>query len=328
VTSEKRIVRPYGGIARFQAILDSTRLHVGPVVVEPGRSASITSSSFRNDPVKLLIGSDAVMDEVRAEARAALDDLRLAPGDIEFVVVATSPALRLLDVVHRRTLDSPDAVPTHIVMSAEGGTRALEAASAGLDLEVCFALAEELTPRPLAPWRRGTWLGRCRFGLRTELGEIGFTPQPLTEQMRRDNGLHPSTMRYIVVDHEALFDADLADAVDVYVDQELLAMMSRSAHTAGAAAFQRQLFVDVVAAVVTAVAGRDRALELAELEGTVLGRLVGMVAGRGKDDAETTVLREVALRQLANEPHVFVARVEGVAAMKDDLRRTIQGQDE
>lgn len=325
MTSERRVVRPYRGTDQFQAILDRSRLHIGPEIVGPGQRASVSSSSYRNDPVRLVLASEEDVAETNIIARRAAEELGIAPHDIEFVVVATSPGLRLMSVPHRQRLSEEGAIPAHVMMSRETGTDALDAPSGGLDLEVCFALAEALEPRPLTPSRKGTWLGRMAFALRTELGELGFTPQPLTADFREKHGIPSATVRYITVEPDALFDAELADAVEVYVDDELLNHISRANNQPAAIVFQRQLFVDVVAAIITEVSGGSDRLNLAELEGTVLGRLVELVAGRGTTDDQTEALRQTALNQLTSQPALFLARAEARAGLKDDLRRAIQG---
>lgn len=326
MTSEKRVVRPYRGTDQFQAILDESRVLIGSETLEPGQRASVSSSSYRNDPLRLVLASEERVNETNDIARRSAQKLGISPHDVEFVVIASSPGLRLMTVPHRRRLSADDAIPACVMMSRETGTDALEAPSGGLDLEVCFALAETLEPRPLTPSRKGTWLGRTTFALRTELGELGFTPQPLTPEFREARGIPAATLRYITVEHDALFDPELSDAIEVYVDDELLNHISRANSQPSAIVFQRQLFVDVVTAIVTELRGGDvRQLNLAELDGTVLGRLVALVAGHGPAQDETEVLRQIALNQLMSEPALFLARAEARAGLKDDLRRAIQG---
>src|SRR5690606_15842814 len=145
---------------------------------------------------------------------------------------------------------------------------------------VSFCLADEQPPRPLRPRRRGTWLGRVRFKLSTQLGELGFTPRRLTSEKRAELDLPDTTIRYVEVDPTALLDEELDDAIDLYVDETILAYLGQAPDSASARSFQRQLFVDVVSAVVRAapkVEGFDT-LELAQMEESILFRIVDAAA--------------------------------------------------
>ncbi len=332
MSSETRVIRPYTGVDRFQQILDGFRLRCGPDEIEPGTSRSIPSSYFLETPVVLLSPSEIDLPILRAAAVAAATEVGLEATDIDLVVSASTPYLRLLDVVYRANLGLPDAIPESVTLTS-GQTRALQTPSGGLDLEVCFALNQSLSPRALRPHRLGTWLGRVNFSLRTELGELGFTPRPLTKEEKTALGLPPETVRFVRVDASALMADDMADAVEFYVDEVVLAVLNSGPNTAGARTFMRQMFMDMMAAIVQTVRSNDVAdikvadLELSDVEGTVLGRVLYAAAGTLPREGRE-IRRQIALDQLKNEPQLLLSHLEASARFDEDLQQTITGVDE
>ena len=331
MSSEKRVVRPYVGVDAFQDMLGSFRLRIGPEALEPGDHRTVTSSSFTGDPVRLIPAPGDHLDRLRSESVDAVRQLGLALSDVDLVVLASTPYLRLLDVVHRVSLDDPAAIPADLVLDADS-TLALRTPSGGVDIEVCFVVNAHQPPKPLHPWRKGTWLGRIRFELRTELGELGFTPQPLTADRRAQFALPDATVRFVQVSWDDLVGEDMSEAVDLYVDETLLTLVNSSPHSPGALAFQRQLFVDVMAAIVREAGRADIAeWDLADIDDTVLGRVVAVAAGPGpksEPSEEKRARMEHAFHLLKEKPEVFLARLEAAAAPRNDLQQTITGPDE
>ena len=85
---------------------------------------------------------------------------------------------------------------------------------------------------------------------------------------------------------EALLGENIDDAVELFVDEDLLGHLNRAADSPASRAFQRQLFVDAMAAVARAlprVPGLS-SLELADIDGTVLGRIVDAIAPQPGDN--------------------------------------------
>lgn len=331
MTSEKRVVRPYKGVDVFQEVLASAHVRIGGRSVGPGERLTMSSSSFLHDPVIVALGEDE--DDVEKKRRVvveAAETMGIDPGHLELLVIASTPYLKLLDVVHQERLDRVDAIPRDLKLIRDD-VQALRTPSGGCDLEVAFVLSEDQPPEPLRPRRRGTWLGRVRFKLRTDLGERGFTPRRLTPEKRAALRLPDGTVRYIEVDADALLLADIDDAVELYVDETVLAFLDQARDSVGARLFQRQLFIDVVSAIVRAAQRIDgfEGLELAEIENSALLRIVEMAALLDVCDTEVqrNVRLEEALKLLKNQSELFVARVEAAASVRDDLVATIRGME-
>ena len=337
MSSERRVVRPYIGVDRFQTVLDTWTLRIGPELVEAGEQCTISSSSYLVDPPIIAVApDDDALDSVHKELAAATEAMGFEPADVELVVIAATPYLRLADVLHRRSLEEADAVPREIVVTSATPTpRAMQTPSGGCDFDVYFTLARQRPPQPLQPSRQGTWLGHIRFSLRTEFGEVGFTPRPLTAEVRGQLLSFPlrpcamctcSTPR---LSSRTMWPRRSSSTLD----ETILAVLNQSPHTPAARFFQRQLYLDVMVAVVNEVRSSEdlRTAELAELDGTVLGRIVVAAAGRGRQGetaAQLEIRQETALRWLRDKPQQFLALVESTCAPGDDLRRSTRGVDE
>lgn len=332
MSSEHRVVRPYRGLDAFQQTLESWRLRVGPELIDAGERANLTSASFLSDPVVLVAArGDDELEALRKRITTALEDLQLEASEASLLIVARNPYLRLADVVHERRLDQDDAIPREIPLSDER-PRALQTPSGGCDIDVYLLLADHVAHLPLRPQRKGTWLGHVAFRLRTELGELGFTPRPLTHEARERLELPTGTIRFVAVETDALENEALDDVVSLYVDEEVLAVLNQSPNTPAARFFQRQLFLDVVGAIVRHVDEIDGFddLEVAQLQPSVLRSLIEAAAGKrqkGESDDAWNARRATALHLLKHERERFLARIEDLADPRADLRVTIAGLD-
>lgn len=334
MSSEKRVVRPYVGLDVFQSTLDRWLFRVGPEHLLPGDQKSIPSSSYLNDHMVLQVAADA--EEVLAtveELSGAACQVELATDEVELVVIVSTPFLRMADVALRLPVGEMDSLPPAIDLTViSPPVRALETPAGGCNVDVYFVLAAHKEPVPLRPSRKGTWLGHIRFAVRTELGDIGFTPQPLTNQVRQEYSLHADTIRHVVADADALAGEELS-AIELYVDDDVLAHLNQAPNGPAARFFQRQLFLDVIGAIVRTVLYSDdlRKSELEEFEGSVLDRVVGAAAGKGEPGESRSDLqnrREEAWQLMRTQPERFLAMVEARITPRDDLKAALGGGDD
>jgi hypothetical protein len=333
MSSEVRIVRPFVGVERFQAILDSWTVRIGPDEIGAGDRALVGSSNYLGiKPVLEMAPGEDEAQEVRDEARLAAEELGFSPDDVELLVVASTPFLRLADIAYRKPLSASDAVLPSVVLGTDVQLRALQAPNGGCDLDVFFVLAHQVDAKPLAPSRKGTWLGRAQFSIRTELGELGFTPIPLGADERRQLELPDDAIRYVEVSPQDLMSEELSDVVKLYVDESLLAHLNQAPNSWAARAFQRQLYLDVMSAVVRAAARMDEfdGLQLSDLDNTFLGRIVDAAADLRKGESKETAQqhREAALHCLKHQPERFMAALEAKVAPREDWKTAIGGVDE
>lgn len=326
MSSETRTIRPYRGVDHFQAVLDRAVLHVGERPIEGGSRVSLTVDEYLNYPISLRLADDE-HDRHENEGRIAdgLGDLALSSSDVELVVLTSAPRLKMVDVVFANRLDEIEHVPGSIAFRRER-PRALRGPIGGCDVRVYFCLARQFPPRVLQPWRKGTWLGKQEFQLRTEIGGVGFMPVRLTDELREEHGLETNVTKYARVDPEvSVFQTDVpSDAVSVFIDEGLLDRLAVVAHSPMGKQLQRQLFLDAAWAIATATlaeATADPALlhaDVDEFRGSLVHGLVEMVAGRALDDAAVRA-RNDRYRELLEDPARFLSNLESRLATRRDV---------
>ena len=325
MSSETRTIRPYRGVDHFQGALNACKLHVGQRVVEGGSRVSLTHNEYVNEVCRVtLADDDHELHEVRARLTDGLGDLRLASSDVELVVLATSPRLKMVDVVFANRLDEMPTIPR--VLEFTERPRALAAPNGGCDLRVYFCLARELPPKALHPYRKGTWLGRQEYILRSDLAGVGFFPVRLTDELRTELGLDSNTTRFAAIDDDtSVFSREVApDAVKLYIDDGLLDRLAVAAYTPMGKQLQRQMFLDAAWAIsiktTAELASGDIAVhaDVDEHTGSLVHSLVAMLGGRSGSN-EAINARNDQFKILVEEPARFVANLEAKLATRHDV---------
>lgn len=322
MSSETRVVRPYLGVERFQSALDGASLTVGAEIVFPGETLTLSGSAFRSDPITLRLGD---LEVLMKDLTAAVETAELSLEELDLVVIARTPYLRMADVVAHIPIDKLDSSEIAVRSS---GIRAFETPHGGCDLDCFISLGTKLPPRPLRAHLKGTWLGRVTFPLRTDLGELGFTPRALTDEVREQYGLPDGALRFVALDGEIAEASGLDDVIQLYLEPSILAELNQGAGTPAGKTLQQQLFLDVIGAIARSFRGSSAAdLDLEDL-GPVLQGVVKFVAGRpqqGESDGKrrTTLLWSLGL--LRDHPEVFMSHVEAGTAIVEDLTKVLRG---
>ena len=327
MSSETRTIRPYLGGGEFQSVLDRCRLQIGDLRLDGGGRVSVSLDEYLNYQYRLVLAADDHdLHAAQAEIAEGLGSLGLATSDVEFLVLASSPTLKMVDVVARVPLDELPEIPRVVAITGDSRPRALLGPNGGCDIRVYFCLARQLPPRALHPWRKGTWLGKQEFSVRSELGGVGFVPVRLDDDLRDDLGLDRSTVRYVAVDDSAsTLDPDApADAVKVYVDADLLDRLGVNSRTPVGIELQRRLFLDAATAVVMASIRELHAdptlghADVDEFKGGLLHGLIEMTAGRDTDGPGNRA-RNAAFRLMQDDPGRFLARIDARVGSRRDV---------
>lgn len=320
MSSETRIVRPYVGGEEFQQMLDSCTFRCADQVVEGGGEVSVNLDEYLNYPFALLI--DEVDWSLVTAGASALD---LQVSDIDFLVLVAAPRLRFVDIIFRRDLGSVGTMPDHVPLSLLERPRALRAPHGGADIRAYFCLNRNLPPRPLSPWRKGTWLGQQNFRVRSGLSGSGFVPIRMTDDDRDHLGIPKDAARFATLDDADPFDLDPgSDVVKLYVDGDLLDRLAVAAATPVGKHIQRQLFLDAASAIVFAAHRRfsqEPELETQHVDdfrGSLVHKLVELVAGKGMDSASQDH-RQTEFRRLRDAPTAFIAQIEAKTGMRKDM---------
>lgn len=319
MSSEVRVVRPYRGVERLDQSFREAVLHVGDHAIAAGQSGLVPVSSYLATRMTLVLApDDHALATFRAEVEKGLEEAMIPAAMVQLVAVASTGRLRLAEVVLRHPVAALDELPKTVQLAdADDRPDVFAAPFSGCRLDLYLDLVSSLDPLPLRPWRKGTWLAHASFEVSTDVGDVGFTPLELTDEIKTLHGIPKETIRYVVVD--AITDPDQSnDAVQLYVDPEVLAELAVHPRSLAAVNFQRQLFLDAVRTAVFEFA-RDQAhlgLTPGDLEGSFIGRLLVRVCGPpGAMSAEEYgSLLERQLAEARNDPAKFVARLEASVA--------------
>ena len=338
--NEFRTLRPYKGVDQVQAVFDDAVLHVGEhdrIVADGNLIAE--ANLYLTAPIKLsMLGWDHDSDEAIHSTRDVIRRLETgleASGlsreefnIVMYTVAASTPYLKILDTIRAVNHTGFKALIGSITVAESGKDsrpRPLLAPSGGCTIELVAYLATDRdldrVERPMEVTGKGTWLARATFDIVTDLAEIGFTPTPLTPELKDHLELPRGTLRYITVE-DTLQPNSSAGDMTVYVDNEALNAIGSNSGGSGARAFMVQLALDVVTAIVTE-ASRQLAAEpdtdLGTIQGSLCHRLIRQAsrtsAGRVNESQEAAMF--MAIRE---DPLRVISEFEG---NEDDIKKFV-----
>lgn len=312
-----RTVRPFVGLDALQRLLDAdATLLVGADVVEPDGTLTLTLEGFLLRDVVLQLGAtDERYEEIVDALEARCAELGYATDGVELAVVASSPYLKISEVLARRRVAEMRGGDRRIALHGPPRPRALQSPRSGCSIDVYLVLSQHVEPRPLRPYLKGTWLAHVSFTLSSELAPIGFTPRPLTPEIRQKYLLPDETVRFVTFeDEESPLDADSSEtALLMYLDADMLAKMAVGSSKPGSQLFQLELFLDAVRTIVDRAHADERLFgsTLDDLRNTLMGRLIEGVSKRpGVSNEQRRIDMENALELLKIRPLSFLGRVE------------------
>lgn len=331
MSTETRTVRPYAGLDGLQRIVNNEfALHVGPERVAPGESLTLTAEGFLLREIAVeMSSSDELFEVMQLGLAQHLASIGFNPADLELVVIASSPYMKIADVLVRCPLDRLAPLGRRLVLSSPKRPRALSSPRSGCAIDVYVVLSHDVPQVPLRPWRRGTWFARASFSLSSELAPIGFTPRPLTAQARKDLGnLSDDTIRFIQFedDDTPLTVESSTSSLAIYVDEVVLAKLSASSETPASQLFQLQLFLDAVAEILRVAREQEGfgVVTLEDLEDTLFGRLLDGLSRHAQHTPVQRLEAQLALLSHAkNQPHVFMAHAEAAVGYRKLLNEVL-----
>lgn len=320
MSSETRLVRPYEVGSEFQRALDSCALQSAGEATAGGGDVGVSLDDYLNFPISLDL-RDIPWDELKSGAAA----LGIDHGDIDLLILAASPRLRFVDVVHKQALNDEAEIPRIISLTQPERPRALQGPHGGADIRLYFCLNKSLKPSELRPWRKGTWLGQIEFRLRSDLSGSGFVPIRMTDEDRENFGLPSGTMRYVDLDDVDPFDREPSrDALKLYIDADLMDRLHMSSSTPVAKYVQKQLFVDSTSAILFAAHKRLaedpqlRGQSIEDFRGSLVHKLTELLSTKstGQDGVQQ---RQIEFQRICNNPTQVLALVEAKAMVRSDM---------
>jgi hypothetical protein len=317
---ENRDVRPFADLNDFQIWLqEHCRLVVRPrdgvgesVTIQPDGTVRLDPKSMLGSNLSLTIGDQVPLGPPLQSARMLSRALGQKDNSVfTAVILGSSPYLRFTEELRRMPLEDLESLRGGLNLTPGDSPRprSLSLPHNGSLIELAILLSRQLEPKPGLPHRKGTWLARIKFRLASPTEGLGFSPIPLTAELRDQLKLDKQTATFARVNpgQPDIRDAmNLDDFVEYYVDEQLLNRMSANPRHPQSALAQTELFLGAVDFLVMSLRGTDwlNDLKFSEVDGGLVGKLTRIIANESPGELE----RAFAL--LKDDPSLFSARVQ------------------
>ena len=322
---ETRTVRPFLLRDGLDKILDDVVFFLGQKRCEPDGFIVLNNSDEyqRGTPRLAWAKDEAAFDLFKDKVARGLRRNAIDPKAASLVVTAYTGYLKIADILIDHPIDQLHSLSRHYVFNHPNRPRALSASTHGATITAYLLLRQNIKRKPLRPWRKGTWVARATFNLRTGMASLLFRPTPLDDKTREELELPSDCVRYVYIgDHEALEAYDESTPPTFYVDEAVLARLGSEAGTPAGVALQVQLVVDFISAVINNVAAQDRkphSVDWHELKDSLFGCIVTLVVGK---DA-TTHERDRIIRLAEEDPPKVVALAESALRVRQTTLRLL-----
>ena len=322
MSSETRTVRPFAISSSLANVFSSAELRFGSDTCKAGGRVTIFDPELHvRKRAEIHWAPD---DESFETFRTTLAEGAAAAGidrsALALVVIAATPYLKIANVVHQASCANLGALARVAALTEPDRPEALSAPHHGATVDIFLLLERGLEPRPLHPWRRGTWLARETFRIATEQSQRLFHPKPLDDATRKQLGLPRKTTRYVSMDDVDPLEPYDAGALDLYVDRELLNDLSARSRSPVSHAMQLQLAQDVIAAVVHKAATREKDLKdmtWTDLGDSLLARVLRIAAKAGASHKQL-------LGEVTTDPAKVIAHAEAALDVLDRTREAVR----
>jgi hypothetical protein len=312
MSSETRTIRPFVGIDALASVLDEAALYVGQESCSANQSlvVDLAPHELLLRPVSIEWATDEQgLEGFRKRFADAADTASLPLNALSIVVVASSPFLKIAEIVFDQRMTDLATLPRLVDLTGDRRSDALATPFNGFAVDAYVILAKDVRPKPLRPYRRGTWIAWSHFRVETSNAPALLPPTPLTDEVRERFRLGAKTIRFFYFgDHNVLEPYADQERPVFYIDDKLLAQLSARRKSPASKAFQLQLAQDFTTAVLRR-ASVDRALgevSYDDVRTSLLGSVVRVAAGPGATDEDRTRL----LGQVRDDLEYVIARAE------------------
>lgn len=319
---ETRLIRPFRDIG-LHRILDHLTLRFGSDHCQSGKSIIFEQENplwFGKQSVVLSLATDEVpVDDLRLALANGISQTGLDRSALSLVAIAASRYLKTSEIVYEHTLSDLKKLPAAVSLHGPPRPAPLAAGVHGAVIRVFLVLNREIGIQPLTPWRKGTWLARATFTIRTRQSSSLFRLTPLTAEIRKEKGILRRTVRYLWMgDHDPLEPHVDQDNPTFYVDDELLNLLDAHKRTPTGIALQGQLACDFLSSIVHLSAARadelrERSWE--DLQGTLLGRVLRLIVNH----SDNRIGRDALLTAVTQNPNKVVALAEAAIGVRREL---------
>ena len=326
-SSERRALRPYEHLEDVQEAFDRITLSIGnEEPYEEGSSVRLGGNSFADEHIYVNLAADSnAFGQLAKVLLETAQKLGIPAEQLELLAVTSGPFTRLSDVIWAFPLSEikENDRLQRIVAPAHPRWPSTLNPGKGFFVDIYCVLRQDIERRPLRPSRKGTWLAHAGFKISTDQDTSSFETLALTDAVRKQHDLvGKNIVKYSHIDANPIEPGSQESDIVLYVDQEILNKLVAHENTVGASIWQKQLFLDIVGALVarSSVELNKHTRTLAEIENSILYRII-----TGLTDEEEG--QQTYLQMVTDEPSKFVAHVEDTLSQPGSRRFTHQVND-
>jgi hypothetical protein len=240
--SVTKVVRPFKGLEAIAAALGGAGFRLrenGELITDDSIVVPVEDAGT--------IRLEAVHNLDRLALIDNLEQLGVAPNEVEVVLIATIGALKRSEVVHRIVLADLDDLSIDLTEA----TRSYVGVHGGFQIVFALTLKHDLPPKPLMPSGLGQWLSRKVVTIKPEQPNYEFKILPLTAEVR-DRLKLPAGTTHFIETRGSINDPDtaLSEAVVVYFEEAIYNAFGRSASGAASTALQKSFLADIAAGMI------------------------------------------------------------------------------
>lgn len=334
MSSESRPFRPFNLDRRLTGLFNDATLCFGSQQCVAGSSITISDPIERCE-ASIQWAGDGQHDDFVQRIREGVLESELRLEDCCVIAVARNGYLKMREMVFRHSLADPSALMAVARLDLDDGSgqrrRVFRGGSHGVSIDIYVVLARMIAGperRPMRPWRAGTWLARGSFAVRCRDDAELFRPKLLSNERRASLGLPDGTMTFTDIIGD-LDDPEVpaADAVEFWVDEELLQAIDAQRRSPASELIQRWLFAEFAAAVI-----HKHALDVAEnpgaggrtydeLRGSLIAGIIVATLGRS---GGTNDDRDELLREIRQKPERAIARMQDRVKLLGSARGAVK----
>ena len=218
MNTERPLIRPFKNLDDLEKIVSGIQIKIfpnsDPVKILNGGSYRCEFSELRTLGVTILLNTEI------AAITAAIAKIGISAEEVKVVAVVDSSFLRNRKVFE---LGSISNLGTSYDLATKGAHRdeVLMDRRHGFDVYVQFVLVNDLQPKPLTPYRKGTELARAKFSVNPLPDGDGLSPQPLDSVNRTRLKLPSTTELFIEVDSPLLEMDTFEGNLVIWMNEEI-----------------------------------------------------------------------------------------------------------
>ncbi|MCY3540061.1 MAG: hypothetical protein OXH10_09450 [bacterium] len=320
---EVREVRPYQVNPLLSQVLKDAELIFGSDRCVSGSRIEVQDTEhFRRCRAELIWTSSDSMSEFRKSVVQGCEDSGISLENVNLVVTASSSFLKKTETIFEQSLSNINQIPAEVVLS-DPRPAVLHTGYHPIEINVYLLLNEKLPPRPLRPWRKGTWLARAKFRLSSKSSFTPYRLQRLTDDERDRLNLPKGATRYVEFDgYNPLSNQDEVTPI-FWVDAELLDILDANSALKASEVIQIQLIQDFIWSVLSSPdiqQNNDLSNTVwSDIQGSLFGRIIHLAAGQDR----TPERRNQLIRMAHSDLPRFMAHVEDAIGIGKSMRYSL-----